>query len=58
MKNDNRIYHVAVFPRLSPVSFCGKNAKRDAQALAKRNGGRVRRMTGAEWDRMAESRSR
>ena len=53
MKNETRTYHVAVFPRISPVSFCGKNAKRDAERLAKKNGGKVRKMTGKEWDELA-----
>lgn len=56
MNNDKRIYHVVVFTnRRSPHSFCGKNAKRDAEAMAKRDGGKVRRMTGKEWGQLAEA---
>lgn len=53
MNNDIRTYYVVTFSRRSPFSFCGKNAKRDAHRLAKRDGGKVRKMTGAEWDALA-----
>lgn len=57
MKNDIRTYHVVVFTsRRSPCSFTGKNAKRDAARLAKRDGGMVRKMTGAEWGSLCASR--
>jgi hypothetical protein len=57
MNNDIRTYYVVIFSsRRSPYSFCGKNAKRDAERLAKRDGGRVRKMTGAEWDNLCASR--
>ncbi len=54
MHNDLRTYHVVTFSaRRSPVGFCGPNAKRDAWRLARRDAGRVRKMTGAEWDALA-----
>ena len=57
MNNDIRTYYVVTFTsRRSPYSFCGKNAKRDAERMAKREGGKVRKMTGAEWDNLCASR--
>ena len=50
MNDQNRIYHVVAYPdRRAPYSFAGTNAKRDAERLAKRTGGRLKTMTGAEW---------
>jgi len=50
MNDKNRIYHVVTYPgtRRSPYAFCGTNAKRDAERMAKKEGGKVRRMTGEE----------
>ena len=55
MNNDLRTYYVSIPPasRRSPYAFCGKNAQRDADRLAKREGGKVRKMTGLEWDALA-----
>ena len=55
MKDDARTYYVVTSPHSSPYSFTGKNAKRDAERMAKR-GGRVRKMTGTEWDALCTTR--
>ena len=50
--NDQRIYHVALHPNGKPfASFCGANAKRDAARAAGKTGS-VRRVTGADLDRL------
>ena len=50
--NNQRIYHVALHPNGKAfASFCGANAKRDATRAAGKTGS-VKRVTGADLERL------